>query len=605
MAKQDKAADQGGAWGKAVDGLACRLTVQPRYTVGEPITVVYEIKNVSDKKRYIIGFFDPLATDYVSLTVGGPKGKVEQTLRLRKPATDWSSFRPIEPGEVKRMELMDLATFFAGLAAWTTVPERKTNDVASGKYELRLRFVSPKIPPVQKIGKSGKITNAPAEILAGEWAGEIESAPASFELLPLGKEDLVIHEWGVFTVLNDSKYANANRKEEWGSLPTFFYRQFPKARLPWFPSATDKPIIYVYAKPSPILMNIKVAFAEGTPVVWWPATTDPVDNAGGPQISKNNKPYRWLIWDARVGDTAPFNPGNARVGDPLPLRKLVDFALPPDSWLQHARLAKASQLTVIGTVEGKIDPFPGAMDRSETERFLYYDGLVPAPDYLHCEKTDAASVTLRNGAAFDLRGLFVVDRRTKGKTAFAFVDDVKEPFKAGATLDVKLQPVSVADWPAAGVKQVRQALLDAGLFEPEADSVLKIWQNRLLEAEGLVAFHILPQSEYDRMLPLDVLPAPLAKPVRVGIALHPNLEIEPALRQRVAKLVKELDSDVYAQRAAASKELLEIGPVAIGVLRAALHNQPSLESRRRIEAVLDSVDGTEWLKLPKAEKKKG
>ena len=501
---------------------------------------------------------------------------------------------------------MELGTFFAGLATWTTIPDRKTNDVAAGKYDLRLRFTSPKIPPVQKIGKSEKINNAPAEMLAGEWAGEIEALPVSFELLPLGKEDLVIHEWGVFTVLNDSKYANANRKEEWGRLPPFFYRQFPTVRLPWFPSEWDKPIIYVYARPNPMHMNFKVAFAEGTPVVWWPATSDPIDNSPGPQISNNKKPYRWLIWDAWVGDAAQIKKkaGNVGIGGPIPLEKVAALPLPPDSWLQHARLAKASPLTVIGTAENVDRRGPGTTDRSETERFLYYDGLVPAPDYLHCEKTDTASVTLRNGAAFDLRGLFVVDRRIKGKTAFAFVDGVTQPFKAGATLDVKLQSVAAADWPTVAVKQMRQALLDAGLFEWEADSVLKIWQKRLLEADGLVAFHILPQSEYDRMLPLDVLPAPLAKPVRVGIALHPNLEIEPALRQRVAKLVKELDSDVYAQRAAASKELLEIGPVAIGVLRAALHKQPSLEARRRIEAVLDSVDGTEWLKLPKTEKKK-
>ena len=81
MVRQDKAADEGGPWGKAVDGLECRLTVQPRYTVGQPLTAVIEIKNVSDKKRYVIGFLDPLATNYVSLTITGPKGKVEQTLR--------------------------------------------------------------------------------------------------------------------------------------------------------------------------------------------------------------------------------------------------------------------------------------------------------------------------------------------------------------------------------------------------------------------------------------------------------------------------------------------------------------------------------------------
>ena len=233
------------------------------------------------------------------------------------------------------------------------------------------------------------------------------------------------------------------------------------------------------------------------------------------------------------------------IGAPTPLGKVTDFPLPADSWLRQARLAKASQLSVTGTMETGGAHFPGSKDRTETERFLYYDGLVPAPDYLHCEKSEAASVTFRNGADFDLRHLFVVDRRVKGRTAVALVDGVKQPFKAGATLNVNSNPFRPRIGRVLESDNCRQALVDAGLFGQEADAVLKIWQKRLLEADGLVAFHILPQAEYERMLPLDILPSPVAKPVRVGIALHPNLEIEPALRERVAELVKELDSEVY------------------------------------------------------------
>ncbi len=598
-AQQDKAAENGGPWGKAVDGLACRLTVQPRYTVGQPITAVIEIKNISDKRRYIIRYLDLYHPNYVSLTIDGPKGQVAGLLAGKQVGTNASWFQLIEPGEVKRVEVIDIGDYFASLAAWTTRPERKTNAVPTGRYDLRLRFASPKIPPVYKMAKSDRTIDASSEMLAAEWAEVIESVPVSFELLPLGKDDLMIHEWGVFTVLNDSKFANADRKEEWATFPPFFYRQFPTVRLPWFPAAWDKPIIYVYAKPNPIHMNLKVRFAEGVPVVWWPATSDPIDTGSGRSTPNNKQPFRWLTWDVWVGDTAPVIKSPRMIGAPTPLGKVTDFPLPADSWLRQARLAKASQLSVTGTMETGGARFPGSKDRTETERFLYYDGLVPAPDYLHCEKSEAASVTFRNGADFDLRHLFVVDRRVKGRTAVALVDGVKQPFKAGATLNVKLQPIPPADWPGTGIRQVRQALVDAGLFGQEADAVLKIWQKRLLEADGLVAFHILPQAEYERMLPLDILPSPVAKPVRVGIALHPNLEIEPALRERIAKLVKELDSEVYVRREAASKELLKIGPVAIGVLRGELHKQPPLEMRRRIETVLNSVDATEWLSLPK------
>jgi len=75
---------------------------------------------------------------------------------------------------------------------------------------------------------------------------------------PNAAGDFVVHEWGVFTVFNDVKLANANRREEWGELPSFFYRQFPKERLRWVPSAWDKPIIYVHAKPkAPKQLKVK------------------------------------------------------------------------------------------------------------------------------------------------------------------------------------------------------------------------------------------------------------------------------------------------------------------------------------------------------------
>ena len=104
---------------------------------------------------------------------------------------------------------------------------------------------------------------ASPELVAGQWANEITSAPVAFQLKPLGKEDFMIHEWGVFTVFNDAQYANVNRKEEWGSLPSFFYRQFPKERLRWVPSAWDKPFIYFYAKPQSLQINVQVTFAAG------------------------------------------------------------------------------------------------------------------------------------------------------------------------------------------------------------------------------------------------------------------------------------------------------------------------------------------------------
>src|SRR5262249_23248209 len=67
-------------------------------------------------------------------------------------------------------------------------------------------------------------------------------------------------------------------------------------------------------------------------------------------------------------------------------------------------------------------PRPGSLERLETERFLFYDGLVPTPDYVRCQRIDGTLVSLRNRANFDIRQLFLVDRRTAGKVGFASLD---------------------------------------------------------------------------------------------------------------------------------------------------------------------------------------
>jgi hypothetical protein len=574
-------------WGKAVDGLVCRVTLQSRFVVGQPMPAVFEIKNITDKKRFIFRYFTPL-TEYLSIVLDGPTGKLNRGGGARFGELSERSFQIIAPGEVKRLEVSDLRMYFP---EFNPLSRGGRKEIPTGPFQFKWRFRSPPVPArfaVTNGQKAITYTDASAELLAGQWADEVEST-AAFELAPLGKDDLIVHEWGVFTVLNDAKYANANRKEEWGGLPLFFYRQFPKERLNWVPSAWDKPLIYFYAKPAAMQLRVKVTFKEGAPVVWWPAAADPVDNWPGPQIVEVGRPFRSLTWEIALGDTA------SKSGKQV---KVEEFPLPPECWLQQARLASASKVTVSGADPDKARTGRGLSGRPETERFLYYDGLVPAPDYLHCEKVEDTFIALRNLAKFEIARLFVVDRRAKERVGFvAQAGLASGPNKIGFTT------IPAGDWPAAGKKQVRKALLDAGLFEAEADSLLAIWHQRLFEADGITAFHILPAGEYDRMLPLDIQPAPAARPVRVGIALHPHLEVEPALAQRVAGLIRDLDDPKYQKRQSASKELLEIGPVAIGTLRAELQKKPSLEMKRRIESILDRVDAMEWLKPPEIGKK--
>jgi hypothetical protein len=60
----------------------------------------------------------------------------------------------------------------------------------------------------------------------------------------------------------------------------------------------------------------------------------------------------------------------------------------------------------------------------------------------------------------------------------------------------------------------------------------------------------------------------------------------PADRARIGRLIADLDSATFTDRQNASQELEALGPDTEGILKETLASKPSLEVRRRLEAVL-------------------
>jgi hypothetical protein len=65
--------------------------------------------------------------------------------------------------------------------------------------------------------------------------------------------------------------------------------------------------------------------------------------------------------------------------------------------------------------------------------------------------------------------------------------------------------------------------------------------------------------------------------------LRPVPELDP---RRVAQLIADLDSEEFAVREAATKDLAALGERAEPALRQALKDRPSLEARKRLEGLL-------------------
>jgi RNA polymerase sigma factor (sigma-70 family) len=79
--------------------------------------------------------------------------------------------------------------------------------------------------------------------------------------------------------------------------------------------------------------------------------------------------------------------------------------------------------------------------------------------------------------------------------------------------------------------------------------------------------------------------------LRAGVVTDPK---------RVSELIADLDSDQFAVREKAGRELENLGMDAEGALRKALEGQPSVEGRRRTQGLLERLERAEGLRISRA-----
>jgi hypothetical protein len=66
--------------------------------------------------------------------------------------------------------------------------------------------------------------------------------------------------------------------------------------------------------------------------------------------------------------------------------------------------------------------------------------------------------------------------------------------------------------------------------------------------------------------------------------------VAPVPAEQIAKLISDLDSDRFAARAKAAKTLEELDEAAEGAIRKALQSPPNLETRRRLELIIERIE---------------
>ncbi len=326
-----------------------------------------------------------------------------------------------------------------------------------------------------------------------------------------------VHEWGVMSVYPGTKYANCDMAAEWAELPSEVYGVTGRRRLP-YRGAVRKPIVYFHwhsDEPVPArAFKMGVAFAEGRPMVWYPASVSYLGGKIGPHARGfSNKCLNWSFWlrnsPKRRGPAANKSPKVAA-----------------DHWWAKARDVKCEKVYAYGSHSRQGTTI-------DTEDFIYYDGLMKPLNYLTARRDGAGNAYLDNTAPYDILDLFAVERKG-GKLRLAFAQRVENGAKR---VNLEWKTIPKAKWRAETSGAMVERLIAAGLHDDEAKSVVDIWRPGFFETDGLTLIYRLPQREYNRVTRITLDPVP-GKLVRVGLICHPHAE--PELRNRVVKLAGRL-----------------------------------------------------------------
>src|SRR5262252_1939791 len=310
------------------------------------------------------------------------------------------------------------------------------------------------------------------------------------------KDQLIVHEWGTFTSIAGKDGVALEWRPLNGAtdLPKFVHTMQGADRGLRHPNGKgdltasirmETPVIYFYANRD---MNVsaKVDFPKGKITEWYPQA-------------------RAIATGINWG-TMKIEPGAA-------------FNLPADYSDNHyyaARETDAAPLQICATNGRAV----------EQEKFLFYRG-VGTFDLPLQVTMENSHLTLRNSGKAPIAQLIIFENRD-GRVGFQTIDN----FSGTTTVD---RP-SLDQNTDAVIQNLRRALVKAGLYDKEADAMIKTWRNSWFEP-GMLVFYVLPRSVTDEVLPMQIDPRP-DEVVRVLVGRTEIItpEMEKSVKAEVSRL---------------------------------------------------------------------
>jgi hypothetical protein len=351
-----------------------------------------------------------------------------------------------------------------------------------------------------------------AALLVIPFALTSPSANATPELHSF--RDLVVHEWGTFTSVAGSDgtlLPGLEREEE--SLPAFVYSHHgmgprgSKGFLLQRPihNATIKletPVLYFYHQ-DPLDLTVKVRFNGGSISQWFPqraggetvppvSIADPDPKSGAPAritgaLDFGEKPYQGAIaWNIRsLGRGQGTNASVLKYGETL------NWIRPrwPESNILENRAENATH---------------------EKEKYLFYRGVgnFPLPLSTRFDPNNPNTLILQADTDIPFALVYHMDKNYRSTILWKGAVNFETP-QAHIhipTNTAEYRPLNeIAD---SAFIPLKTALVDAGLTDVEADSMLRTWWSSYFQKPGLRVFWIVPRPFTDDILPIDISPHP-------------------------------------------------------------------------------------------------
>ena len=283
--------------------------------------------------------------------------------------------------------------------------------------------------------------------------------------------DLTVHEWGTFTSVAgaDGKAVDWLPQSGPPDLPSFVEHvgYNTKGCL----SGTvrmETPVLYFYAAQE-TSVDVRVRFTRGAITEWYPHAA---------------------VFPRVVSDATLRNPafvGEAAWSDV----KVAPHASPADFPNEHgashyyaARETDASPLQVDG----------------HAERFLFYRGVGRFDPPLLVTRAADGTIGVEATNAHPIGDVVLFENRG-GRIGYS-VRRLAAPF-------VELEPLELRGDVESLYGHLEQLLVARGLYPKEAAAMVATWRDSWFD-EGARLFYILPQDAVDRILPLEIDPAPAA-----------------------------------------------------------------------------------------------